>query len=107
MKNYRYDLAEISRSSPKKVLLKVYSSKRAKNPISEKEFTLEKANKNLIPLYKSEFLLQHGENQKMLRLGNYIVSKAVEKYKSRTCEVVLKEYKNVDLKITLPSKLKL
>jgi hypothetical protein len=106
LKNYRYEFAEISANDPKVVSLKIYASKRAKKPSSEKEFTLEKANKNLIPLYRSEWLHQYGNQESGQNLGNYIVSKAVEKYKYFTCEVVLKEYKNVDLQITLPKKLK-
>ena len=106
-KNYRYEFAEISANTPKVVSLKVYQSKRAKNPAAVQILTLEKFNKNLIPLYHSEFTHLYDKNDNVSNLGNYIVSKAVEKYKNFTCEVVLKEHKNVDLQITLPNKLKL
>ena len=107
LKNYRYEFSEISADNPKVLKLKIYSSKRAKKPINEKEFTLEKANKNLIPLYRSEWLHRYGNDEELKNLGNYIVSKVVEKYKTVTCEVVLKEYKNVDLQIVVPEKLKM
>lgn len=106
LKNYRYEFSEISENSPKVLSLKIFSSKKKKKPSSEKEFTLEKANKNLIPLYRSEWLHQYGNNEIVQNIGNYIVVKAVEKYKTFTCEIILKEYKNVDLQITLPKKLK-
>ena len=107
MKNYRYEFSEISATDPKVVSLKIYLSKRAKKPINEKEFTLQKANKNLIPLYRSEFLREYSDDGELQKVGNYIVSKAIEKYKTVTCEVVLKEYKNVDLQIVVPEKLKM
>ena len=107
LKNYRYEFSEISADNPKVLKLKIYSSKRAKKPINEKEFTLEKANKNLIPLYRSEYLHENAHDGEFQKLGNYIISKAVEKYKTVTCEVVLKDYKNVDLQIVIPEKLKL
>ena len=107
LKNYRYEFSEISANNPKVVSLKIYPSKRAKKPINEKEFTLEKANKNLIPLYRSEYLHENAHDGEFQKLGNYIISKAVEKYKTVTCEVVLKDYKNVDLQIVIPEKLKL
>ena len=105
MKNYRYEFSEISATDPKVVSLKIYLSKRAKKPINEKEFTLQKANKNLIPLYRSEFLREYSDDGELQKVGNYIVSKAIEKYKTVTCEVVLKEYKNVDLQLVVPAKL--
>lgn len=103
-KNYRYEFSEISSTSPKIILLKVFSSKRAKKPIYENELTLEKANKNLIPIYRSESLHQYHDDENGQKLGDYIISKAVEKYKSGTCQVTLKKYKNVDLQITRPKK---
>ena len=105
MKNYRYEFSEISATDPKVVSLKIYPSKRAKKPINEKEFTLQKANKNLIPLYRSEWLREYSDDGELQKVGNYIVSKAIEKYKTVTCEVVLKEYKNVDLQLAVPAKL--
>lgn len=105
MKNYRYEFSEISATDPKVVSLKIYISKRAKKPINEKEFTLQKANKNLIPLYRSEWLCEYSDDGELQKVGNYIVSKAIEKYKTVTCEVVLKEYKNVDLQLVVPTKL--
>ncbi|WP_373708597.1 hypothetical protein [Kaistella sp.] len=107
MKNYRYEFSEISANDPKVVSLKIYLSKRAKKPISEKEFTLQKANKNLIPLYRSEWLREYSDDGELKKVGNYIVSKAIENYKTVTCEVVLKEYKNVDLQLVVPEKLKM
>ena len=107
LQNYRYEFSEISADHPKILRLKIYPSKRAKKPINEKEFTLEKANKNLIPLYRSEWLHRYGNDGEVKNLGNYIVSKVVETYKTVACEVVLKEYKNVDLQIVLPEKLKM
>lgn len=105
MKNYRYEFSEISANDPKVVSLKIYLSKRAKKPINEKEFTLQKANKNLIPLYRSEWLREYSDDGELKKVGNYIVSKAIENYKTVTCEVVLKEYKNVDLQLVVPAKL--
>ena len=107
MKNYRYEFSEIYANSPKVVSLKIYPSKRAKKPINEKEFTLQKANKNLIGLYRSEWLHEYSDDGELQKVGNYFVSKAIEKYKTVTCEVVLKEYKNVELQIVVPEKLKM
>ena len=107
LKNYRYEFSTISADNPKILSLIIYPSKRAKKPINEKEFTLEKANKNLIPLHRSEWLHRYENDGEVKNLGNYIVSKVVEKYKTVTCEVVLKEYKNVDLQIVVPEKLKM
>lgn len=105
-KNSRYEFSEISETSPKTISLKIYPSKRAKNPISENTITLEKANKNLIPVFRSEWFHLYGKNDNVSALGNYIVSESIEKYKNYTCAIKLKEYKNVDLTITLPQELK-
>lgn len=105
-KNYRYEFSEIS-DSPKTVLLKIYSSKKAKKPVAEKLMTLEKANKNLIPIYRSGWLHQYSDYENVFKVGDYIVSNSVEKFKKDTCESKLQEYKNVDLQIILPTKLKL
>lgn len=106
-RNYRYEFSEIPEESLKVVSLKIYTSKRAKKPASEKILTLKKADKNLIPLFRSEWLHLYSDYLNVQDLGNYIVSKAIEKYKVGTCESVLEEYKNVDFTIELPKKLKL
>lgn len=105
-KNSRYEFSEISANNPKIISLKTYPSKRAKKPAYECTFTLEKANKNLMPVFRSEYFHLDGKNDKVSELGNYIVSESIEKYKNYTCEIKLKEYKNVDLTITLPKELK-
>lgn len=105
-KNYIYEFSEISANNPKIISLKIYSSKKAKNPLYESTIKLEKANKNLIPVFRSKWSHVYRKSNPFSELGNYIVSESLEKYKNFTCEIKLKEYKTVDLKITLPKELK-
>ena len=105
LKNYRYEFSDISTDSQKIVQLKIFSSKNSKNPMAEKIFNLEKANKNLIPIFSSNFLHFYADSTNVSNLGNYIVSKSVEKSKNNSCEIVLKDYKTVALEIILPDKL--
>ncbi|WHF52252.1 hypothetical protein QGN23_03000 [Chryseobacterium gotjawalense] len=104
--NYRYEFSEISADSPKIISLKIYASKRAKKPRVEKELTLKKANKNLIQLYRSDWLHWSDSTYDLSKIGNYIVAESIEKFNNNICQTNLKEYKNVDLKITIPKELK-
>lgn len=99
----RIEFKEIP-GSTHQVLMKKYASKKAKKPVSEERLTLSPANKNLFRMYSisrsSE--VDYGINYP----GNHIVTRAEITEGKENCEVVLDEYMNVDLVLTLPTELK-
>lgn len=99
----RINFNEIS-ESPKQVVMKTYTSKKAKKPVSEHLLTLAPANKNLFPMYnisRSKETDYHVEYP-----GNFIVTRGEITEGKARCEFVLDEYKNVELVLSLPEKLK-
>ncbi len=99
---YIYEFSEVDVHS-KNVTLKIFKNDKKKKQIKEQQLTLKPANVNLFPIYQETLLAQYPSNQTLTE--NYIVSKAVEHCEKCTCEVELKEYKNVELQINLPKKL--
>ena len=99
---YIYEISEVDVHS-KNVTLKIFKNDKKKKQIKEQQLTLKPANVNLFPIYQETLLAQYPSNQTLTE--NYIVSKAVEYCEKCTCEVELKEYKNVELQINLPKKL--
>ena len=104
-KDYRFELLENPTVSSKEVVLKIYRTKKAKKPFLTQTLTLITANKNLFPIYCISVHDHFWSYNEFIYPGNYIVSKAIEKIGNQTCEINLKEYKNVDLQITLPKEL--
>lgn len=106
--DYHFEFAEQPNNLGKEVVLKMYRNQKSKKPILTQTLTLVKANKNLFPIYRLSAVLHFWNYEELLYDGNFMISKSVEKLGSRfTCEINLKEYKNVNLQITLPNELRM
>lgn len=105
-KDYRFEFVEKPNIPGKEVVLKMYRTKKSKRPFLTQTLSLVTANKNLFPIYRLSVLHHFWSYNELIYPENYMVSKAIDKTGNQTCEINLKEYKNVDLQITLPKELK-
>lgn len=105
-KNFRVEFTTLPETSPQEVTMKFYSSKKAKKSNSESTLILKPANKNLFPMYRlSRTALSDSMTDDSVS-GNYSVERELIKEGKATCEFVLKEYKNVELDLVVPTPLK-
>lgn len=106
IKTSHIQLTTLPETSPSKVVMKIYSTKKAKKPRSESILSLKTANKNLFPMYLLSRKGISGFLSNNSLSGNYIVTSEIIKEGKATCEFVLKEYKNVKLDLVVPTPLK-
>ncbi len=103
--NQYVTFGEISETTPKRVSMQVFNSKKAKKPVANHILTLQPASKNMFPM----FALSRSYNYTMLNdanlPGNYMVLRDDITEKKISCEFVLEDHNNVELKLTLPKSL--
>lgn len=106
IQNQYITFGEISETSPKQVSMQIFSSKKAKKPVAKHILTLQPTSKNMFPMFALSRSVHYTLTNITNLPGNYMVVRDDITERKVSCEFLLEDHNDVELKLTLPKSLK-